>query len=467
MDNIKSKGFFIFLSLFSLCLSIPQIPSIELSPKTTITEELHCMELCLGTGKAQCFSAELSLSSFLLVIPNKTEVKEQLFTSTFIPSESPTFTLSNKNFTLRLATGNETQGFVATDTLTLGSIQIDNINFVLANSLELSMGCDGIIGLGYNPNGLEEYSIIEQLYEKKFIFHKIFSVDFSTVKPHMMIGDVSNVIINDYQNYGTCKLLQRDPRTKQQSSHWQCNVNSIKLENLNEVVPLNTPVLFSLNHTNTYLPYSLFNYIQKEFRSLLNEYKCSFIVNPNSIILSCNEGVILPSLTLNFDKWSVTIDHKKNLYDGRTGNNHVYYFKENEEKFVLGKNVLKHFTVVFDKENSVVGLYNPDLVSYIGNGPIEKPTYNNNNKGLSTLARDDKEAKKEFEDIRGKVTGTLWLFGFLVIGTISIAVTMLVMKRKIKDVRKNEIIEPLYHGDNNSELSDIDIKSSSNAFAIN
>lgn len=129
-------------------------------------------------------------------------------------------------------------------------------------------------------------------------------------------------------------------------------------------------------------------------------------------------------------------------------------FQEGQENMIFGLDLLKYFTLVFDKENDQVGFYNSQYVRYIGRGKIKIPNYE---------VKMDPSLKQKIElnvnAIKTKVQITLILF-FLIIVFIVAGVVFFVFYHRSKQNNDNTLSNPLPVNTLNNEqkLDDIDIR---------
>ena len=137
-------------------------------------------------------------------------------------------------------------------------------------------------------------------------------------------------------------------------------------------------------------------------------------------------------------------------------------------QIILGQKILQNLTVIYDRENDQVGFYSSDFITYIGEGELKKPDFQTRHEP-SVLSR-ERGDKNKYEEIKGKVTGTLWLFGGLCIATLIVVGVLFFLGNKKEEKKvEEESIEPIYTNDN--ELIDLDLNTShtseSTKYAIN
>lgn len=466
------KNFFIFIVLIQISFSLnEQFPQIKLTPKNTMNELFFTANLCLGTPGDQCFDFRIDFSSFYITLVKYNETLGQRFFQTFNPANSKTFE-SNENDTIALSSS--LNGVRATDTILLEkSLSIPEISFILTNEpTQQGSQFDGVIGLGYRSSSasVEEYSLLDQLFLKKIITHRVFYIDFSvnSYKPQLFIGDLPNIVYKDYQHYGYCDLLQKKINSQQYNENWQCLVKKVYFPLINDTFTEETPILFSLNSTNLLLPMTMIDKLKNEYYHLIEQKVCSFRETEYSADLYCRLGAKIPSFFVDFEKWRLEIPGHLLMAGGFGTFMKIATISNKTNQIILGQKILQNLTVIYDRENDQVGFYSSDFITYIGEGELKKPDPQTRQEP-SVLSRERGE-KNKYEEIKGKVTGTVWLFGGLCLTTLIIVGVLFVLGNKKEEKKvEEESIQPIYTNDN--ELIDIDLNAShtseSTKYAIN
>lgn len=466
------KYFFIIIICIKLSTSLTgQFPQIKLSPKNSMNELFFTANLCLGTPGDQCFDFRIDFSSFYITLVQYNETLGQRFIQTFNPSNSKTF-VSNENDTISLSSS--LTGVKATDTLLIEkALSIPEISFILTNDLtQQGSQYDGTIGLGYRASSSseEEYSLLDQLFLKKIITHRVFYIDFSvsSYRPQLFIGDLPNIVYKDYQHYGYCDLLQKKINSQQYNENWQCLVKKVYFPSTNDTFTEETPILFSLNSTNLLLPMIMINKLKNEYYHLLEQKLCNFRETEYTAELYCKLGAKIPSLFIEFEKWKLEIPGNLLMAGGFGTFMKIATISSKINQIILGQKILQNLTVIYDRENDQVGFYSSDFITYIGEGELKKPDFQTRHEP-SVLSR-ERGDKNKYEEIKGKVTGTLWLFGGLCIATLIVVGVLFFLGNKKEEKKvEEESIEPIYTNDN--ELIDLDLNTShtseSTKYAIN
>ena len=158
-----------------------------------------CIEACFGTPP-QCFKLIIQSGSFYIwVVDSKSQQKAA---NKFDPSKSSTL---ERNMTQVLAeySGSSVTGYQGKDFLYIDNQKIAKINFLISKKSDSFTEYEGMIGLGYTPASYEEkFSLIEQLYKEKVIFHRVFTQSFTTSgRGEISFGEIPKHIVDDYKNY--------------------------------------------------------------------------------------------------------------------------------------------------------------------------------------------------------------------------------------------------------------------------
>ena len=82
------------------------------------------------------------------------------------------------------------------------------------------------------PNKEEKkFSLIEQLFEKGKIAHKVFSqYYYDNYNGVITIGEIPDYIVDDYIHYGRCKALNKIRNGKEyKNNNWECYIDFLYL----------------------------------------------------------------------------------------------------------------------------------------------------------------------------------------------------------------------------------------------
>ena len=463
-DKPRTRLFlFILLQLSFFITQTNEYLSMKVNLKNFNGDNFIYTKICLGSHP-QCFNLQLDFQSFYVWIYNKTETIPTYIKS-FNTSNSTTFKINDNevfNITypnLVFAGQGVTDNIIIDDTLNL-----TDFKFSLVNKYNRSGHYEGIMGLGYLSGEHEkEYSFLEQLYLQKIITHKVFGIEFSSYKTtQIFFGEVPTIILKDYTHYGNCNLIQKkinetnqENNDKMDNPNWQCILKGLYLTKSYKRINEKIPVIFSLNTSSLIMPYHLLPMIKREYNDLIEEGGCWLETRQQKTIsLYCSITRTIPSLIILFEKWKINLPEEV-----LKSKSYFHYYKimsfiEGEEQLIFSLDILKYFTLIFDKENDQVGFYNPKYISYIGKGPIEKPKYE---------LKIDPSLISEINayDIKTKIQITLILFGLIMVLTVS-GVVFSFFFTKNKNGKSEKLLGgiPLNNRINYSEqeLDDIDIR---------
>ena len=330
--------------------------------------------ICLGTPP-QCFNLLVQSNSFFLFVSSN-EAKSQESKNKFDYTKSSTVVRSTKEYRLKYYK-DKIIGSEAQDILSINGETISRIRFLLATNTGNYKKEDGIIGLGYNPSSDEKkFSIIQQLFDNGKIPHKVFSQKYTNgYKGYLTIGEIPKYIVEDYLHYGRCKALNKYKDGKEyKNNNWECSLDKIYFgadENSGKSYS-DEEVLFLSYRKRSFLPEDIFDYITDKLFS--NEEKCEQKEDNGYTFYECDKDVEINSLSLIFDNWEIKLNNSV-LFTAPKENgkkDFIFYYKENFEKFLLGRSILMNFEIVYDYANKQIGFYHPD-VKYMGKEKVEPP----------------------------------------------------------------------------------------------
>ena len=356
------------------------------------------MKLCLGSPP-QCFNLVVLTNSFYLMISNSnSQSNSQHF---FNESQSNTLYKYSKFIELDYY-DQKIRGQEAIDKLTINGIEISKIYFLLINPSGKYRAYDGFIGLGYMPNKHErKFSLIHQLFEKGKIAHKVFTQYYNdNYNGVITIGEIPDYIVEDYIHYGRCKALNKIRNGKEyKNNNWECNIDFIyygdnnDMNNMIQFIENNykAEVLFLSYRKRSFLPLFIFEIFEKTyFKRALYEKQCIINSGGKYRWYECDNNIQLPNLNLVFDAWEMRITSDKLFIPSKNNKNKkefIFYYKEQFEKFLIGRSLLKEFEMVYDYANKQIGFYHPN-VRYLGNEKIGPPK-------VYTFLEDDDEYKEK------------------------------------------------------------------------
>ena len=376
----------------------PQRPSSNLisfkelpeAPVVSSEDKRACIDMCFG-NKPQCFKMEIQTGSFYMWVA---ELNSDLrVDNKFDSSKSKSIERNRTELLLEYQDDKNIVGYTAKDDLYIGGSEEQNKvfrgNFVLATRSDSFSQTEGMIGLGYTPSSYEEkYSLIEQLYEQKIIFHKVFTQSFTTSKKgELTFGKIPDKIVNDYKNYGRCQALdkiQNGERYKNRS--WQCQLTGVFYGDVYSPSKVkafsDTQVSFFSYRKRALVPIDFFEYLEATyFKDYIARGICERVVKKRYDTFSCKQDIIdAPEVVLVFGDWGMKIPsdvlfvHKSDKKTGDEWYEFLFYHKNNFENYSLGRPVVRNYHMVYDFQNEQIGFYSKDNVIYTGTSQPEPPT---------------------------------------------------------------------------------------------
>ena len=336
---------------------------------------------CLGTAP-QCFNLGVQTNTFYIWVRSSNAKEKDSNTNAFDFTKSSTLERNNKYFQKRLF-GRRITGFEARDVLSINGKDYSKINFLILESSESFRMMDGFIGLGYTPNTDErKFSIILQLFENGVIPHKVFSQKYFTDKKgQLSIGEIPKYIVKDYTHYGRCSALDKIVDGKKfKNNNWECKIDSIYFGNDEQNVISMSPykeqrMSFLSYRKRSFVPLEIFDQIGLSYlNNEIKEGKCTVKHEQRYSFYECEKDVNIQNLTFVFGDWEFTVKSQDLFINKKEGNNKefILYHKDNFEKFLLGRSILKGFEMVYDYANRQIGFYH-ESVKYKGNQKVTPP----------------------------------------------------------------------------------------------
>jgi hypothetical protein len=347
-------------------------------PLINTSDDEMIINMCLGTPK-QCFNVLIDSGSFFLWVRDMHSFDASISGNKFDYKNSTTFENLKIPHTIIYGTG-MAQGEIVRDFFSLGDNQLDKLNFILVEKDQSNQGIDGILGLGYYYDHIQEenslqFSLIDQLYKNSLINNKIFTQKYTDDRRgKMYIGDLPEEIKNDMEHYGTCPTIKYSTYGTL-NPKWECSLKKLFYGNDNvngtEVKTVNEPVLFDTGTNTILVPVKYLIYLRVTyFKDLIDSGIC--FVERNSadfIIVKCKpveEVLKLPYINFAFDQWIIRMRPRELFYRQPDGYVHFAMVASNDINiWIFGEPVLKKFHIVFDKTNDVIGFYGTtDLYRY-------------------------------------------------------------------------------------------------------
>lgn len=340
--------------------------------------------ICFGSAN-KCFDMQIDMNSLITWVPdseNQSKVSKK-----FDRSESRTCsTIRQDTFTFE--DGRRMAGYVVSDRLQIGNFAVDGFNFVSASNTENFNYANGMLSLGYaiGSSSDGELSFLAQLYQKGMIKHKVISFDFiSKSSGSLSIGKIPSKIVSDYQNYGTCTLepdLNKEGQNNSVKRPWYCRIKGLVLGKnsvTDKVIQFSSRnAKFDFTTNKNLFPIANLLKMEKEyFKSQIDSGDCNFGIKNGYYTFTCAENNYsnLSDLTLMFENWGIHIPREDIFIFDKTDNEYefIFYAKDGYDGFVIGTELMKKFTMVFDESNQNVGFYSQTDVVHLGNEPIVPP----------------------------------------------------------------------------------------------
>ena len=233
------------------------------------------------------------------------------------------------------------------------------------------------LGLGFEMNLYKfKYSFINQLYEKKLISKRIFSIDFNN--NIINFGSESNI-----KTFGKCSIIKeiKDWNIKISNPNWQCEIkgffigkNKEKIIEIEKRFSFLTLLSFDM-HQIMNIPFSLFNQLKDNyFKDLINEGKCNATERFGKYIFLCNsKNDLKDDIYFSFGNWGLKIPKNKILYEVDIGCLKKCFYISifqfdlkdgdlNKDIMVIPINLMKEYIISYDYDNKEVGFYSNENI---------------------------------------------------------------------------------------------------------
>ena len=339
--------------------------------------------ICLGV-KPQCFDLVLHHNSFFLMV--------HLYKENLIEYENTNINLYeiDKSSSVKISEfyiktyyyHNIVRFYEGTEKLSINNRNINDINFIMLFSRENYTpdyldfdDIDGYLGLGYIPNKREEdFALIHQLYKKKIISHKIFSLKYiNESKGQLTISQIPKYILKDFQHFGRCSAINDSFYHEEDNKNWECLLDSFyyKNEEKNKIsINMNERVLLLNFNQKNFVSSTLFNSFGKNyFKKALQEKKCNITNIWQNILYQCDNNIVnqMPNITFVFGEFEIEFNNK-DLFEN-VGNISIFnfYYKPFNKYFQnsFGISMLKKFEMIYDYDNKEIGFYG-EKIKFIG-----------------------------------------------------------------------------------------------------
>ena len=218
----------------------------------------------------------------------------------------------------------------------------------------------------------EDFALIYQLYKKKIISHKIFSLKYiNESKGQLTISQIPKYILKEH--YGRCSAINDSFYHGEENKNWECMLDSFyyKNEEKNKIsINMNERVLLLNFNQKNFVSSTLFNNFGKNyFKKALQEKKCNVTDVLEYIFYQCDNNIVnqMPNITFVFGEFEIEFNNK-DLFEN-VGNISIFNFYYNPfNKYFqnsFGISMLKKFEMIYDYDNKEIGFYG-EKIKFIG-----------------------------------------------------------------------------------------------------
>jgi hypothetical protein len=325
--------------------------------------------ICLGTPK-QCFTLVVDSGSFDLWIAEKSCSGSKCSTNLFDKEKSSTFSGKSdySKQTLNYGIGS-IDGYYYKDTVTLGTTELSNFQFLLVNAVrEFNSVHEGILGMGYkyqnsaySPKNNIQNSFMDQLYKQGKIKDNLFTQKFTTEsKGRMFIGEMPSEISNNKTKYGTCDVDKT-------SNYWECKMDGVffgdDVGSMKKMI--STSVLFDTGTNFIVVPTTYLSELKNGYFKKQYSNKSCWDLYQNGIFhILCNASGKSAAEDMNFVFGDWVIKMKKEELFESLGSGTYHFIIASTSKsleWILGTPVLKKFHMVFRKSPDQIGFWGTDV----------------------------------------------------------------------------------------------------------
>lgn len=293
--------------------------------------------------------------------------------------------------------GVDINGTYIKDDIVFPQFTLKQVDIAIAiKGREFLFDIPGGLGLGFriiDSNSFSPSSFIQELKNQKIINDRIFIFEKINVNNgRVSIGKVPEIMLKDYYHLGRCDLAyKQQERSNIITREWACLFNSITIGDNSEVYKdtQNRNLIINIQDYYIIVPISFLLFLEKTyFKNLIDKGECSIIKEDNNYYsFTCINNIPdLPPINFRIKNWKFALESQDLFYS--IGYNYYFNIKAlpNKNEWIIGEVALRHFIVLFDIENNLLGLYSNRLVSYIQHGddvipipnyPISLPNFRN------------------------------------------------------------------------------------------
>ena len=331
---------------------------------TSTTDEFLSSQICLGTPP-ECTHAVSYFSSCKSFIADSTASLE--VSHTYLIGNSKTYSLIKPtpiDYTYNFI-NKQITGVIIKDRISISNYDIGDLQLLHASKFDNFKGLEALIGFCHEDNEPNHpFSFLDLVKP-----HSVISIEEKT----LIIGRLPEIVISNYKQYGNCKIDNI-------SEKWQCDTDGFIISDIyvEEGVESfdNNKVVFDYGVEKSLVSLHFLLFLEKVyFPKLIASNECIFGFKNNYYTFTCgNNNYDLKPINFIFGDWimKLTPDMLFSEKDGEYEFN--LYAIDGLDDFVLGRNILKQFTIVYDKTNNNFGFYHAKNVNYIGKGEIKPPT---------------------------------------------------------------------------------------------
>lgn len=327
-------------------------------------------KICIGSNN-QCINAKISTT-----FPETWVAHSSVAPKGFDSENSETF--SETSIAVSIPENEEkVEGFACTDTVRIGTLTQDYFTFVLTKSKITSAYSEfqASIGLGYLYKDYE-FSILDKWFSDRKIEERVFYVQYFDDKngiftfgryPEGIHGKGREIF-----KYKRCRLIdtKNEETFPERNSRFECVLNAVYFEdyekNMRFIGVKGNRISFNFSGNILSFPAELFRkFVEIYIGSYISNNICQYESNDYMDKVICNDKINildLGAVRLMIGKWSIKLGPKLLFKEG-FGNFYFLIVGHHQIKtFLIGYNLMKEFTLVFDKERKEIGiLKNEDL----------------------------------------------------------------------------------------------------------
>ena len=249
------------------------------------------------------------------------------------------------------------------------------LNFVYTqnkNRDKLAFTCAGVGISGANNGKNYEKNLINQLFDENIINNNIFSIVYSKENEgNFLLGVEPHILYKNNKNYSErqLKFINNDNNDNNNFIFWSLHPNSIRFSFNKTNYNITNDIILTLEY-NLGLIYGTDDYLnsikESYFNKLFLEKKChEEIIYSVYTIIYCDKREYIenfPNLNFYFPEIIFTLN-EKDLFLEKNGKFFfgIFFDKNNQNIWKLGKPFLKKYTFVFDYDTKKIGIYDGQI----------------------------------------------------------------------------------------------------------